>query len=224
MNMDNHDGNKWYRNIIHMNLGIVCAILFTIHACADTVIFNHGNKLKVKGYSIQNNYITLRVSEKNEITVPLDWIKEIKIELESTEESPVIQDTKDYDAPYLDLIKTYAKEEAIDWQLLYALIKIESAFNPKAVSPKGAMGLMQLMPETAALYHVNNPFNPEDNLRAGTKHFKDLLTFYNNNLALALAAYNSGKENVKSYNGIPPFNETQQYVKKILSYYNAMKK
>jgi hypothetical protein len=210
--------------IIYFGFSLFVLLFFIDSAWSDTIIFTHGNKLKVKGYSIQNNYITLKITDSNEITVPLDWIKEIKIELEPIQEEPDDKDTNNYQTPFLDIIKTYAKETSIDWQLLYALIKIESAFNPKAISPKGAMGLMQLMPGTAELYNVKNPYDPEDNVRAGSKHFKDLLTFYNNNLALALAAYNAGKENVKSYNGIPPFNETQQYVKKILSYYNAMKK
>ena len=210
--------------IIYFCISLFVLLFLINSAWSDTIIFTHGNKLKVKGYSIQNNYITLKITDSNEITVPLDWIKEIKIELEPIQEEPDNKDSIYYQTPYLDIIKTYAKEASIDWQLLYALIKIESAFNPKAVSPKGAMGLMQLMPGTAELYNLKNPYDPEDNVRAGSRHFKDLLTFYNNNLALALAAYNAGKENVKSYNGIPPFNETQQYVKKILSYYNAMKK
>ena len=205
---------------------ILGGIVIFIHGIAwgDTVIFIHGNKLKVEGYIIQNDYITLKIKEGNEITVPIDWIKEIKVDLEPIQESKEDLANAAEKIPYLNIIKAYAREASLDWQLIYAVIKIESAFNPQAVSPKGAMGLMQLMPKTASLYDLKNPFDPEDNVRAGTKHFKDLLTFYNNDLALALAAYNAGKEHVKNYNGIPPFAETQQYVKKILSYYNSMKK
>jgi hypothetical protein len=114
------------------------------------------------------------------------------------------------------LIKKYAKRHGVDEKLIRAVLQKESGGNPIAVSPKGAMGLMQLMPETAQSLGVEDPFNPEQNLAAGVKFLKSCLNLFCQDVALALAAYNAGPETVKKYGGVPPYPETQQYVAGIL--------
>jgi Transglycosylase SLT domain len=117
------------------------------------------------------------------------------------------------------LIQKYAKKQGVDPKLVQAMIRQESGFNPLAVSPKGAMGLMQLMPETAASLGVEDPFNVEQNIRGGIQFLKGCLNRFDQNLPLALAAYNAGPGRVVEHQGMPPFKETQTYVKKIVQEY-----
>jgi hypothetical protein len=114
------------------------------------------------------------------------------------------------------IIRQHSSLQGIRADLVRAVIQVESAFNPRAISPKGAMGLMQLMPQTAARFGVLDPFNPAENIRAGVGYLKQLLIRYENNEQLALAAYNAGPLAVDKYGSqIPPYTETQNYVQRI---------
>jgi soluble lytic murein transglycosylase-like protein len=119
-------------------------------------------------------------------------------------------------AKYQDLIEEHAAINTVSPDLVRAVIQAESAFNPRALSPKGAMGLMQLMPGTAAEFGVLDAYNPAENIRAGVKYLKQLLDTYDGKVELALAAYNAGPGAVKKYGGtVPPYRETRNYVAKI---------
>jgi soluble lytic murein transglycosylase-like protein len=118
---------------------------------------------------------------------------------------------------YDDLIRQYASEHRVSPDLVRAVIKAESNFNPYAISPKGAMGLMQLMPATARELGVADPFHPSDNIRGGVSYLAGLLARYGQNVELALAAYNAGPGAVERYGAVPPYRETRTYVKKITS-------
>lgn len=122
---------------------------------------------------------------------------------------------------YYDIINTACDRHGVDPALVHAIVKVESDFNPYAMSRKGAMGLMQLMPQTALDMNVRNSFNPGENIDGGVKYLRYLLDRYEGNLPLALAAYNSGETAVKKWGTIPPFPETKNYVQRILKLYNG---
>lgn len=122
-----------------------------------------------------------------------------------------------------ELIDKYAEKNGLDADFVKAVIKQESGFNPNATSHCGAMGLMQLMPATAEGLGVTNAYDAEQNIQGGTKYLKGLMDRFDNNKSLALAAYNAGPNAVKKYGGIPPYMETQNYVKSVLGSYERMK-
>lgn len=121
-----------------------------------------------------------------------------------------------------ELIDEYSQKYGLDSDFVKAVIKQESGFNEKATSKCGAMGLMQLMPGTAKALNVNDPYNARDNIEGGVKYLKGLMDRFDGDMKLALAAYNAGPNAVKKYNGIPPYNETQNYVKNIMSMYQRI--
>jgi hypothetical protein len=123
------------------------------------------------------------------------------------------------------LIDQVAVEVGLPSSLLHAVVNVESAYNSNAVSPKGAMGLMQLMPATAKRYNVTDRSDPLANLRGGARYLRDLLALFNQDLSLALAAYNAGENAVKRYNNqIPPYRETRNYVKRVKKIYRLLTK
>ena len=119
------------------------------------------------------------------------------------------------------IVNQVSLEHGVDPKLVDALVRVESSYDPRAVSRKGAMGLMQLMPDTADRLDVEDPFDPEENVRAGVKEFSRLVDRYAGNLQLALAAYNAGEGAVARYRGVPPYNETRNYVSRILTLYTG---
>ena len=125
---------------------------------------------------------------------------------------------------YTPLVRKTAREVRIDEALLRAVIAVESGFDARAVSSRGAVGLMQLMPETARRYGVTNLYDPAQNIRGGARYLRDLMGKFNNDLSLALAAYNAGEDAIVQYgNRIPPFRETRLYVPKVLDAYRRYK-
>lgn len=116
-----------------------------------------------------------------------------------------------------------SQQYGIDPKLVQAVIRVESNFDPQALSPKGAQGLMQLMPQTARELQVFDPFSPRDNIVGGARYLRHLLDLFNQDVSLALAAYNAGPEKVNLYRGIPPYVETRTYVQKVLQVYSRLK-
>jgi soluble lytic murein transglycosylase len=124
-------------------------------------------------------------------------------------------------AAYEKIIEEASGMYRVESGLVKAVIRAESDFNPAAVSHKGALGLMQLMPDTATLMQVGDPFDPVENVLGGTRYLGQLLRRFNGDRILALAAYNAGPEKVEMYQGVPPYAETRMYVRKVMVYYKA---
>lgn len=124
--------------------------------------------------------------------------------------------------PYADLVRTTAERYQIDHRLVEAVMMVESAGNPRAVSRKGAQGLMQLMPQRSVLLGVKNAFDPQQNMDGGVRHLRDLIQRFSGNVTLAVAAYNAGEEAVRAYQGVPPYPETQDYVRRIRALYTGV--
>lgn len=120
---------------------------------------------------------------------------------------------------YDPIVKTYAQKYSVPPDLVHSIIQAESNYDSRAISPKGAAGLMQLMPETATQYGVKDRFDPDDNIMGGVRYLKDLCKLFNNDTKMVLAAYNAGQEALKKYNGIPPYKETIEYIRRVMESY-----
>ena len=202
-----------------MAVAAALCLMAAAPARADYVVLRNGSRLNVTGYEIIGDKFRLHL-QGGFAEVPVDEIVTIEPE-EIFEPSlePLTEKT-----PYQKLILAAASRHHLDPDLIHSVIAIESNFNPRAVSPKNARGLMQLMPRTAELMGVTNSFDPEQNIEGGARYLSDLLKKYKNNLTLALAAYNAGPDTVDKYgHRVPPYLETMKYVQRIAKTYAKLK-
>jgi soluble lytic murein transglycosylase-like protein len=154
---------------------------------------------------------------------PVNPIVSVQIEPpKSTEQSPLAY-IKKSERLYHPIILKAANRYQVDPAIVKAIIMAESSYNPKAVSKRGAKGLMQLMPKTAKEMGVEDIFNPEHNINGGVRYYKKLLKQFKGDIKLALAAYNAGMRTVREHNGVPPFKSTRYYIKKVFEYYQYYK-
>jgi soluble lytic murein transglycosylase-like protein len=182
-------------------------------ARADYAVLRNGMRLHITGYLQRGDHVELTVRGG---TVEVSAADLIDVEPEDQFPAPPPANV-DFGVRYAKLIHAAAEKHGVDEKVIAEVIAAESNFDAKAVSRKRALGLMQLLRETADHYAVANVFDPAQNIDAGTHYLKDLLVRYGGNLTLALAAYNAGPETVDRYGGIPPFPETQNYVHEITS-------
>src|SRR5262245_42527429 len=192
-------------------------------ARAELVFFSTGRTMSVKGHRADGDSLVLMLRSGGEIVCDASTVARIAPDEvpypEPEAEAPPVQAaaSPEVAVPYGAIIDKFAAEQGVDAKLVRALVQVESAYQPRARSPKGAMGLMQLMPATARQYGVADPYDPTSNIEAGIKHLKSLLQRFPKSIALALAAYNAGEAAVLRFNAIPPYAETRNYVSRILS-------
>lgn len=217
-----------------VRLAIAACVLVTASstlASAEIVFMTSGSTVSVKGYSKVGESVVLTLRSGGEVTLDSTLIEKIvPDEVPHPEPAPAqaapepvpgpVQPAGERgvllrDTTYAGLITAAAEAHGVDPILVQALIQVESNYQPRAKSSKGAMGLMQLMPATAREYKVRNAYDPKANINAGVKKLKGLIEKWG--VDLALAAYNAGEGAVIKFNGIPPYRETQNYVSKILS-------
>jgi soluble lytic murein transglycosylase-like protein len=199
-------------------------------ASAEIVIMTSGRTVSVKGHKNEGTSVILTLRSGGEVTLDATLIEKIVPDEvpypEPVQAAPPARETPKFPVPsrgaqlrdsiYSELIEAAAQTHGVDPILVQALIQVESNYQPRARSHKGAMGLMQLMPATAREYRVRNVYDPKANIDAGVRKLKSLIDKYKV-FDLALAAYNAGEGAVQRFNGIPPYRETQNYVSRILS-------
>jgi soluble lytic murein transglycosylase-like protein len=183
---------------------------------------NKGNNLKSSFSSVLNEAIDKTITTNPELS--LDTSKKIYPLVSGSYEAEYPLLTKEEISELMprinEAISNASKKYGVDERMIRAIIKQESSFQPLALSTSGAMGLMQLMPQTAKLLSVTDPYNIEQNIMGGTRYFKAQLDAFDGSTELALAAYNAGPNNVRKYGGIPPFAQAKNFVKNIIEYYN----
>jgi soluble lytic murein transglycosylase-like protein len=210
-------------------LGLFAALLVVVSAApasAEIAFFSSGRTLSIKEHRMDGDSLVLVLRAGGEIVCDAATIARF-----APDEVPYPEPAADAAAsavanpdevtlqadstPFGDIIDRVSKQQDVDAKLVRAVIRVESGYQQRARSAKGAMGLMQLMPETARQYAVRDPYDPASNIEAGIKHLKGLLQRFPT-VALALAAYNAGEAAVQRFHGIPPYPETRDYVTRIL--------
>ena len=202
------------------SMGLASALALCVaSARAEYVVLRSGARLTVTGYELLGDKYRLQLMG-GVAEVPVAEV----LAIEPEEVFDPLPEPLSVNTPFSEIIRQAASRYDVDADLIHCLIAVESNFNPKAVSRKNARGLMQIMPQTAARLGVKNAFDPRENVDAGTRYLRDMLARYNNNITLALAAYNAGPDKVDRYGRhVPPYSETRLYVQKISRNYANVK-
>ncbi len=195
-------------------------------ARADIVRMNNGREISVDSCRFEGDNVILVFRGGGEVKAPKDMVAEVlpdevphamAFALEARAAAAAPAGPKLSSDALREMVDRVAAKVGLNLRLARAVVQVESNFDVRAVSSKGAMGLMQIMPVIAQEYSVDDPFDPEKNLEAGMKHLRALLEHYGNDSMRALAAYNAGEGAVSRYGGVPPYRETQDYVQRVLA-------
>ena len=200
-------------------LAVPLFAVLAVPARADIAVLTNGQTFKVTGQRVEEGLVYLSLKDGGEIGLPAASLRGLVPDEVVEEVAAAPAGSGDL----RELATAAARRHGLDPGLVLAVVSVESAFRPEAVSRKGAQGLMQLMPATAASLGVKDAFDPVENLDGGSRHLGSLLTLYGGDLVSALAAYNAGAGAVARHGGVPPYRETRAYVKKVLERYQAAK-
>jgi soluble lytic murein transglycosylase-like protein len=204
--------------------GVIAATLLSAPASAEILIFTNGRTLAVNAARFDGESVVLSMPGGGEIRVAREIVRELVLDDASTAkdrafralaESPSAPQQRLDRSAIRRLVDQVAARVGLDRRLAHAVVHTESNYRPLAISPKGAVGLMQIMPALVRQYGLDDPFDPTHNLEAGMKHLRGLLQRFD--IRGALAAYNAGEGAVARYGGVPPYRETQDYVRRILA-------
>lgn len=207
-------------SLLRCMLAVAALLLCVLPARADYAVLRSGQRLHITGHERLGEQVKLHLHGGFAV-IPASELLRIEPE-DFLLLSPPTPNTVPA-IPFGELIVEAALRNGLDPALVASVIAVESRFDPRAVSRKNAQGLMQLLPGTAARLGVRDPFNPQENVAAGTRYLAELLERFSGDLRLALAAYNAGPERVEQFRGIPPFRETQDYVERVLAEYRRRK-
>jgi soluble lytic murein transglycosylase-like protein len=196
----------WLRGAI---AALVTLVVFAPSARADYIVLQSGQSFHVTSYERVGDVVRLTMAGGT-LEIPAESVQRV-----DPEDTFVPVKLKLLDVPFANFIEDSARVHGVAPELVASVIAVESNFNPNAVSWRSARGLMQLMPATAARFGVKQVFDPQQNIEAGTRYLKELLTRYNGDLALTLAAYNAGPDRVGQYRNVPPYRETRDYVRRV---------
>ena len=201
-------------------LALVFGLLGAPSFASDVAVLRNGFSIRHERREIIGpvTRLYLGADRAGYVDVPTDEIDSFEKDL-----SAPAGETPHHSPPMNEVINAVSSRHHLDPDLINSVIHAESGFNPKAVSPKGAQGLMQLMPQTASKLGVGDAFDPSANVEGGTRYLRELLERYNFDLIKALAAYNAGPQRVEQYHGVPPYYETQAYVARIIRDFNRKK-
>jgi len=210
--------------------GLALFGIVTTASAADLAILRNGFTIRHEHRLVdgENTRLFLRGDDSSFVDVPTAEIQGYEKDLSPPRpidvKQPVMGSISSISAADLGhVVNSASATYHLDPDLVNSVIHAESGFNSRAVSPKGAQGLMQLMPSTAGKLGVTNPFDPQENVGGGTRYLRELLERYNFDLVKALAAYNAGPQRVEQYRGVPPYRETRAYVARIVRDYNRKK-
>lgn len=201
--------------------GLLVSLLAAMPASAEIAVLSNGQTLKLSSHRQEGSVLYLSLKDGGEVGVVATDVRGIVPDEFVDEVVPEVIAAVGRGGDLRVLATEAAKRHGVDPELVLAVVRAESAFRPDAVSPKGAQGLMQLMPKTARELGVADSFDPLQNLDGGTRYLKQLLARYNGDVEKAVAAYNAGPGAVQRHKGVPPYRETLHYVKRVLREYQA---
>jgi soluble lytic murein transglycosylase-like protein len=191
------------------------ALLAALPAQAEIAVLANGMTFKVASHRLEDEGYVLSLRDGGEVTLPLEQVRGV-VPDEVVEEVVAAVAAAPAGTDVRTLVADTARKHGLDPDLVLALVAVESGFRPDAVSPKGARGLMQLMPGTAAELGVTDAFDPAQNVEGGIRYLKRLIDLYDGDLRKALAAYNAGAGAVARHGGVPPYKETREYVERVM--------